>query len=487
MRSGFLNRIISFFDNDLGEFCVIGLSIVAAAGIIFSVDFSNNQELLQVMVCLIGALLAVVCFGSQKAWIPVLFGFLLIRDLSLGSVLNAGGVKIGDLFIFYLFLLWVLNILFNRLQPHILRSKLDFIILCFVVFYAFSLFWSSDFIFGLIRVIKFIRNFCFFILIRELFIKDFWDSYRKTTTCFILGGIILIIAYVAVIFQNVKIESIVALFHQKSLCSTDLLFLRKWTTSCGIFIAGPQFWLLLSSILTFGLLGITKSKFLRFAEVCLFLFMILGATFMTLNRSAMIMTCIIFLVLLIGSFKVGIKENKWILIGIVSLFALVVLVSGGHKLVIKRFSNPFKDGSWLGRVELASAAIKGFKQSPIIGIGSGSNFTMQSFYTTQQPSRLPDNLYLNILSETGLVGFGLFLTIVFLWLKNLFNCVLDVRMSPQVRSVSLVILAFSIGYLSIALIGQEFENFECWIMLGITAALIKIREKQLRTKEISYI
>ena len=114
----------------------------------------------------------------------------------------------------------------------------------------------------------------------------------------------------------------------------------------------------------------------------------------------------------------------------------------------------------------------------------GSNFTWQSLYAEQTASRVPDNLYLNILSEVGLVGSISFLAIIFLWLKYLFSCLKDGKADIYMRNISLAIFAFSLTYLLAALISQEFESFEAWIMLGVASA---IRHIQIRDPKVLII
>jgi O-antigen ligase len=126
-------------------------------------------------------------------------------------------------------------------------------------------------------------------------------------------------------------------------------------------------------------------------------------------------------------------------------------------------------------MDLAKVAVNAYTYRPIIGIGAGSNFSWQKLYADNIPSRLVDNLYLTILSEVGTVGFILFLIILFLWMRYLFLCLIDTGQDDFVRNVAIVILALSMGYLGVALIGQEFESFEAWIMLGIASAIRNIQ------------
>jgi hypothetical protein len=419
--------------------------------------------------------LAFIVFHSTKTWIPILFILLAIRDINLGSIFGAGGIKIGDIFIVYIFSIWLFSNIFTHKSLKFIRSKLDFFIILFIVFYIISLLWSSDLELGFLRVSKFIRNFCFYILIRELLIENFRDSYKKVTFCFIITGISMGIVYIFVIMQGASLSDIGALFQKEVLSSTDLGFARKYETGGGILISGPSNWLALAASFTFGSIGLTKTKLMRSIQIFLIPIMVFMSTIITLSRSAMMMVSLIFAILLIGNYKIGLKENKRILIFIMLSFLIIGSVLGIQKIIFSRFAAPFEDSSWYQRVDLGEIAIKAFLYSPIIGIGPGSNFSWQSQYTDQVPSRLVDNLYLTILSEVGSIGFMIFMIIVFLWIKYLFYCFAYTKSDLYIRNISLVIFAFSISYLSIALIGQEFESFEAWIMLGITSAVRNIQ------------
>ncbi|MDD5129529.1 MAG: O-antigen ligase family protein [Candidatus Omnitrophica bacterium] len=457
------------------------LSCIAAGAAAYLAFFCNLQ-LLQVITIASGLFLAGLAFKSDKTWIPILFILLPMRGFQLGSVWGAGAIRAGDIFIAYIFLLWLFKYAHKDKPGNFIRSKLDLFIVLFLVFYMLSLFWSSKIDLGLIRVMKFIRNFCFFLLIRELFIKDFRDNYKKLVICSMVMGLAVGLVYLFSIFKDVTPLQFNSLYEKEVLTSIDLGFWRKRITGGGIFLNGASNFLMLSGVFIFGSLVLAQNKFKRWLKIVLIIFMFSVASIGTLSRSAMVSVALILVILLVGNYKINLKQNKRFFISIVLFFAIVIFSLGVHKLVLKRFVNPFQDGSWAQRVDLAKVALKGFWHSPVIGIGPGSNFTWQSLYAEQVASRVPDNLYLNILSEVGAVGFLLFLVIIFLWLECLIKCMQDRDADIYLRNICLAIFAFGLSYLLAALISQEFESFEAWIMLGITSAICSIRA---RSKELS--
>jgi len=135
--------------------------------------------------------------------------------------------------------------------------------------------------------------------------------------------------------------------------------------------------------------------------------MILGfcALILTFSRSAWIAFCLFTTALLLINYKQ--------IINIKLLVGLVVLVG----LSIPYFQTLTANSeSVFVRNELNSAALSMWKTSPIIGIGLGN-------YVVNLPTYYPHrdifflqpvhNIYLLILSETGVIGLGVF--IFFLW------------------------------------------------------------------------
>lgn len=101
---------------------------------------------------------------------------------------------------------------------------------------------------------------------------------------------------------------------------------------------------------------------------------------------------------------------------IVSLFIPNILV------VYERLFN--SDYATLGgRTELYSDAIKLFKSSPIIGHGWGAyrnyvQYTVGANYTSEYAKMNAHNIYLQLLAETGIVGFSFFVGLIIYNLKK---------------------------------------------------------------------
>jgi len=126
-----------------------------------------------------------------------------------------------------------------------------------------------------------------------------------------------------------------------------------------------------------------------------------------------------FLVLSSGSYFY-LKEKK---LAFVLLFCLLIFIMPGT-WVSERFYSIFNlsEGSNLGRLEMWQKAWLLFKERPFFGVGLG-NYAL--YLVSDIGYRNPitaHNLYLEILSETGVFGLLIWLVLFFGLIKNLFSC-----------------------------------------------------------------
>jgi len=414
------------------------------------------------------ALVLYLAATTKESWLLILLLFMPVRDFSLGRLFGGGSLKIGDVFIAFIFLLWLAHDVILKRTSRLVTSNLDAAILLFIAFYAVALAWSLNPDLGLVRVVKFLRNFALYVVIREIFTRDFVGSCRKMAAAYFLTAAAIAVVYVRSI-GLANFASLLSLTGKSSIASTDLLYIRAIPTGGGVLINGPQIWLTLAACLVFGSLLLSPSIVLRAAKILaigVFLFLAVS----TLNRSVIGLIAVAAAVFVAGAWLLGIKNvRKWIAV------ACLIVLAGGvalrlPQIFVKRFTNVSHDLSWLERGTLAKSAFDAFLHSPIIGIGPGSNKTWQGAFPLD-PSRLADNLYLTVLSEGGLVAFGLLLAMIYYWLKYLIGGLRREDVALPLKNMLLGVLAFSVGFLFIALAGQEIESLEPWIMMGVAAAV----------------
>jgi len=168
------------------------------------------------------------------------------------------------------------------------------------------------------------------------------------------------------------------------------------------------------------------------------------------------------------SLKVIIKN--WILISVfISGLALLFLTT-------TRLRNTF-----LGRVRVLKTEIfhshrtasyktvwRILKDSPFLGVGLGNYITVHEKYLAPGAVRdikTPDNMYLRLLSETGIVGMSIFFIFIFYWLYQFWKK----RESELVWVIFLGVFAFLINLMSADLFYWLTTQFLFWFLMGLGA------------------
>jgi O-antigen ligase len=143
------------------------------------------------------------------------------------------------------------------------------------------------------------------------------------------------------------------------------------------------------------------------------------------------------------------------------------------------------------RVTFGSTAYRIFEDHPAIGVGLG-NYAF--YFEDNLPDRLlaetpevlklltqnanrfrlitPKNLYLRILSETGLLGFGAFLVFII----AISGCTLALWFFPG-RGVQYWGMAGLLTVVSFAFLGLSFDSFafpDMWVSFGMISAAVQI-------------
>jgi O-antigen ligase len=194
-------------------------------------------------------------------------------------------------------------------------------------------------------------------------------------------------------------------------------------------------------------------------------------------------------------FKAYIKNA---LIGFSIIFA-VLLVFNGEKVIksvaVKMESLDFKNNlktnvSNKSRFGIQYASIQVFKENPIIGVGFGqqayhnrthypgwatkNNYEFELFYKNKKDRTFPPgyNLYTRLLAETGLIGFMLFMILLYFSLKETLNIMKRVQNEEKVLTIIILItlLGLYINWLQI----DTFRMYVVWLSLAI---LIQLRYK----------
>jgi Lipid A core - O-antigen ligase and related enzymes len=226
-----------------------------------------------------------------------------------------------------------------------------------------------------------------------------------------------------------------------------------------------------------------KNIFMKVFTLGLFACILIGF-FHTFSRggfiglSALLMFSIFKFNLLQGS-------NKVKIVGYAMLVAIIgaVVFASVSETYIARIetlttlgSTDAADSSLEKRFDLIKYAIKVFIDHPILGVGV-RNFEL--FNPLEKPAH---NMYLEVLTGTGLVGFIPFMAILFLsWrdLKKVQNfCKLAGRENSLLYQIAVAFELGFVGYLVAALfLSIEFEKMT-WILITLSSVLWSISVKQ---------
>ena len=189
---------------------------------------------------------------------------------------------------------------------------------------------------------------------------------------------------------------------------------------------------------------------------------------------------------LYGVFSNRIKILSSLYTPLIFLIFCVVLFKFTSSELVSRFLSLFNPSSYeglsglSGRNALMLTALRIFKSHPIFGSGPGTyQFVYFKYRPTMIFSKFPHSTPFKFLSETGIVGFGLYILFLWLILKRVFLLL---------KSNNLLFLGFSFAFLGILL--HTFIDFDLsipamfYIFFILTGVLFSLDFKKKKVKFI---
>jgi O-antigen ligase len=227
-------------------------------------------------------------------------------------------------------------------------------------------------------------------------------------------------------------------------------------------------------------LSVPRRAGVRYALIGLFLLAVV-MNFFTLSRASWLASCVVVLGLLLV-YPRTLRRLAIIAVPIIALVLASGLATGAGQLALDRLQSDESERAALTRLPVAVAAIRMFKEKPLVGWGY-ENFdrfdrqfqsTVGGFYPDKDDASHND--YLNLLAEQGLIGLTLFLGPVVWWLALTRSAIANM---PRIGFVShrlLIILWLVIASLFIvgqfATIRNEFSSGLWWVTLGLIGSLV---------------
>jgi O-antigen ligase len=232
----------------------------------------------------------------------------------------------------------------------------------------------------------------------------------------------------------------------------------------------------------------------RLGQLVLVGFIVLNAAaiYATLTRSAW-MGGALGLALFVG-FSAS-KQWRYLLFGAGALAGVLLLVAAGDRVMnIKRDANldaaAAADSAQL-RPILARVAWLMFLDRPIAGCGFGQYDREKRPYLSDRSTEMvlekvrpyvQHNAFLALLTETGLIGMGLFIALLVLWLRNAWLLWNDPAAMSAVRQITLFQIALFGAYLPNAMFQDtnliEGVNLLMFFIAGLTSNLVAVHRRE---------
>lgn len=243
-----------------------------------------------------------------------------------------------------------------------------------------------------------------------------------------------------------------------------------------------------------------KSRELKDRKKYIAIFVICVLAIIVQNRKAELFTTLIVIVFLflsnvnVTSLKQKCKQIlAFSLIAVIGITVFIILLRKGYlsrydtfltQLALRTSSVHSTVDISSGRTMLWGRALSLFKEHPVFGIGWGNfrNYLSDTFnvFNDGQLSNVHNN-YLQILCETGIVGFIFFVFPLFYILYRTFKTIKYLRINMTnayvARIAASTSLSFQLFYLGISFIDPVWYKMFTWPFYGISVILMIYAEK----------
>lgn len=132
-----------------------------------------------------------------------------------------------------------------------------------------------------------------------------------------------------------------------------------------------------------------------------------------------------------------------------------------------------------GRIALDRAGLQAFFESPFVGVGFDNFRYVGQFYDDEAEFHDPHNLWIQLLSQTGIIGAGAFAFIVGRWLVLLLRTRASLDSSND-RAVLLAFIAAFVGILIQSMIAPLVLHRHYWLLYGLGMATASALAMRLR-------
>ncbi|MBA3665343.1 MAG: O-antigen ligase family protein [Bacteroidetes bacterium] len=382
-----------------------------------------------------------------------------------------------------------MSLYFLSRERDVLIFKTDVIslfYLVFVIFTACSILWAHTLSEAIFDSCKLILGFVVFILTRFIFIHHpaFFNSFLKKFPVLLFAiGFIVALLQISHLpdFKKDSMYLVTGMNGHKNLYSS-FLFLNLFFLVLG-FLKSEKIWKLLSVlciVLSLVLIVFIRTKAVWIGlsvtvPICGFLFI-----FQRIKKRGIHFLVPVFLLLVLANLFFLVALPPIIKKGIVSNAEII-------KMKPEQRQKSEIDNE---RLVLWDKTYSVFKKHPVIGVGAGNwqiyfpDETLTGLWRAEDLNytfQRPHNDLLWILSETGLIGFNLFLLFLFTLLVFIYRAIVFFTDNKAVRTELVLCLAFICGYTVISFFDFPRERVEhiTWLNMIFGIALFHIRQTTL--------
>ncbi len=436
------------------------LSVSASWLIVTFPNFSN---------ILIGSLISLgvlVYIAKTNRWVFLIVLLLPVRDWALFS-LGPANIRLGDMAVLVALLFWLTRLPLDKSLPLSLpRSPLTWVILIFIGYMLISVAWADSFSMGLTRAIKLVRAGTIYVLFIIAFVKDWDGSLHQLMVGVALGTSALSLAWGWSAAQGGGLTTLAGL---DEFTSVDIPAEFRSTGAGFLSTFGSQLLALYVFLLIGYLPFLSKRRHILIIGALAFagIIVVIGSLFRSLMISMTVGLTVIFFW---GKLSCIRKIQNWlnVLFGIGLLVFLIGFATGFDRILEGRFMNATTDVSFVKRLEFSETAINWWSASPgtaLRGIGPGT-----FMYRT---TKSVHSLYVQILSEQGLIGVSIFLVLILVTISEIWQAYVISRRQSDFRYAWLAIIlggAYA-SYLTMSLAGSDFSEFNYWLIAILSVSL----------------
>lgn len=471
---------------------VIGIIVTIIASI--GISFLQDVDKLLIIGGIIGILLGVIMFFHPElgAYLVIFTTFSNISDLFTEN----GLPSINQPLVLALLLVVLANIIFTpeRLIPLNKISRVEWALIAYTLVIIISYTYADNKDDALHVISNLVKN---LIILFTVFVT--LNSRKKIRTAIWVMTITLgILSLLGVIQSVLNLDFTFWGLSQKSIFGQTL---ASGSLRYGGPIAESNVWgqVLVVSLpyFIYRVLGARNNSFREFLMIIATLLVLL-AILLTGSRGGFIALLIIFPIIAI---EIRVKIPTIIIGLMIGGLALIVLPNTFSERFLSLIQlegdsteSIFSDEAVQGRLEKMRVGFAMFKDKPLAGVGIGNynqnywvyaeDIGIESNATNIQSAaeeKDPHSLYIEILSETGLIGFGTFAIFLLSLLKGSFDILItskqrktDIRWKNWVAPIFVSLIAYVItGFF---LHGVSFRWF--WVVAAIAMSAIHLTEYQ---------